>query len=177
MKKYFFISALVVFAFAPIAYWFTQFSVSISKRVPNTESKPLSTTSKEVSLKKDTVVMLDTLTNSDCKTKNSLKGNTLIIDRNIGTLEIKNDQVFIDGKLISTGSRSTTVTNGNSTITMSQPINVIIKGNAGSVTTQSGDVTVTGNVTGEVSSMSGDIRCAKVGGDVSTMSGDVTYVK
>jgi hypothetical protein len=117
------------------------------------------------------------------------------IESNTGTIEVRDNKVYIDGKLIQdcdeikekvikitvegdvgklqVGSSEVTI-NGNCQEVNTGSGDVNIKGAvSGSVSTSSGDVRCEGNIGGNVRTSSGDISCSEIKGDATTSSGDI----
>lgn len=133
----------------------------------------------------------------------SVNGKTYDLPAKTNSLEIKNNKVYVNGKLfeplknvevpvvnftldavgvfdgfansISVGKIETakSIETGNGDVTI-ESINTM----QGDITVSNGDVSVRGDVTGNVETMSGDIDITgNVTGDVETMSGNIKYRK
>lgn len=86
---------------------------------------------------------------------------------------VNNDQVFIDGQLVSSSQPAITIeVTGDVEKLETTSGNVTVNGDAGEVKTVSGGVRC-GHVMGNATSTSGNIRCHYVNGNIHTVSGDV----
>ena len=110
----------------------------------------------------------------------SNNGKTLTIKG--GDIEIRDNKIFIDGKLISMDA----VNKGKDVVYVS----VIVEGNCQNLNATHGDVTINGdchivtskngniqcgNVSQNVNTKNGNIRCGTVGGDVNTKNGNISH--
>lgn len=93
-------------------------------------------------------------------------------------LTIKNNKVYIDGKLV----EDDVVEEKNITINIEGDIEkvkvdncnlITVNGDCGSISTTNGDVKTLGNINGNVSTTNGNVRASTISGDVSTVNGDI----
>jgi len=108
-----------------------------------------------------------------------IKINGITIEGNLsgGSLTIKNNKVFINGKDVTPESTTINIeVSGHCSKIEADCVETIsVKGGAGSISTTSGDINVEGNVTGSISTMSGDVDCYNVNGNIQTMSGNIKH--
>jgi len=102
------------------------------------------------------------------------------ISGNFKSIQIDNNKVIINGKVVDTGKdlQIYITAEGDCESIQADACNEVhIKGNVtNEVKTMSGDVNCSGNIGGNVSTMSGDVVAKSITGNVSTMSGDITRV-
>lgn len=106
----------------------------------------------------------------------------IVIGSNVysgNNITISNNEVYIDGKKVSTGDEKNITIEVTGTVhrlEVDSCQRVTVNGDAGFVKTVSGDVDC-GSVEGSVQTISGNVDCGDIGGSVSTVSGNVKHKK
>lgn len=109
----------------------------------------------------------------------TINGKTFVMDDRIGSINVDNGQVFVNGRTLDISEFSSApviniVVEGPVNSVSTQSGDVTVKGDLGTAKTMSGNVKVDGDVKGDASTMSGDVRVAgSIAGKVKTVSGDI----
>lgn len=116
------------------------------------------------------------------KTKATTRIGSCEISTSGGSIIIKNNRVWRNGKLVGNfedcAEREIYISiNGDVDKLIVDTGNVTVNGNAGGVTTNCGDVEIAGDVSGNVSTDCGNVSCGNVDGDVTTDCGNIRHTR